>query len=170
MRLAVTLAFVSLVCGLVYFVFSHPSLDHLAELERELVSLQAQNDELAEHNESLERQIRALRDDPRLAQRRARESVGLARPDELIFQFEEPDEERAVRVRLGVDEDGMELAGRPVTLETLAGRLRALHDEMPQAALSVEVADQITPIERQRVVDIVEQSPLGPGRFDDEQR
>lgn len=168
MRLAVILAFVSVVCGLVYFVFSHPSLDHLDELEREFVDLQMQNDELAERNANLERQIRALRDDPRLAERRARESVGLARPDELIFQFDEPDETLAVQVRLNVDTEQIELAGRFIELEELSQQLDALHHEMPQAVLNVHIDEAVTPIERQRVVDIVEQSPMGPGRWEDD--
>ena len=167
MRLAVILIFVSVVCGLVYFIFSHPGLDHLEKLERELRALEAQNDALAAENEELERQIVALRDDPRLAERRARESVGLARPDELIFQFEEPDEDQVVRVRLNVSPDRLELAGEAIDLEELGDGLRALHEDMPHAVLSVEIDEDITPIERQRVVDIVAESPIETARWDE---
>lgn len=163
MRLAVILIFVSVVCGLVYFVFSHPGLEQLERLERELRSLEAQNEELAARNEDLEHQILALRDDPRLAERRARESSGLARPNELIFQFEEPDEAVAVRVRLEVGAERLELAGETVALEALDDELEALQQRMPQAVLEIHVDDEVTPIERQRVVDIVEESPMGPG-------
>ncbi len=167
MRLAVILVFVSVVCGLVYFIFSHPSLDELERIERELRALETQNQELATENEELERQILALRDDPRLAERRARESVGLARPDELIFQFEESTEEMSVRVRLNVASDGLELAGETVEIADLLDGLNGLHEEMPQAVLEVDVDPEVTPIERQRVVDIVEESSISATRWDE---
>ena len=161
MRLGVIVAFVGIVCGLVYFVFSHPGLDRLEELEREHRSLQAQNEALAAQNEDLEQQILALRDDPRLAERRARETVGLARPEELIFQFARPRKERTVRVRLTATSDSLEVAGEAVELAGLEQALRALHEEIPDARLAVSIADEVTPIERQRILDIVSASALG---------
>ena len=166
MRLAAILAFVTVVCGVAYFVFSHPSLERLDQLEREAAQLATQNQAMADRNQELERQIVALRDDPRLAERRARESAGLARPGELIFQFEEPDEEIRVRVRLRVDPDGMQLAGRAVELADLGATLEVLREEMPHAELTVGIDDEVGPIERQRVVDIVEASPMGPAKWE----
>ncbi len=168
MRLAAILAFVTVVCGVAYFVFSHPSLERLDQLEREAGQLATQNEAMADRNAELERQIVALRDDPRLAERRARETAGLARPEELIFQFEEPDKQVRVRVRLRVSEDGMQLAGRPVELAGLSASLEVLREEMPHAELTVRVDDEVGPIERQRVVDIVEASPMGPGSWEDD--
>lgn len=160
MRLAFVLAFTAVVCGLVYFVFSHPGLERLEKLERELGELEVRNEALAEENEELERQIVALREDPRLAERRARESVGMARPDELVFQFDEADENHSVRVWLKVEPEAMELAGRPVEIEELAGELESLHRQIPGAHLEVTVDEEVGPIQKQQVVDIVEESPL----------
>lgn len=168
MRLTVMLVFVTVVCGLVYFVFTHPSVDRIEELESELGDLEAQNEELEERNEDLERQITALRDDPRVAERRARESRGMVRPEELIFQFEEDDDPAAVQVPLKVGPERLELAGEILKMAELDARLVELADDLPRAELQVDVEDEVGPIERQRVVDIVEDSPLGPGQWDDE--
>ena len=169
MRLAVMLVFVTVVCALVYAIFTHPGVDRLEVLQAELDELQTQNRQLAERNDELERQILALRDDPRLAERRARESVGLARPGELIFQFEEDDEEVTMHVWLEVDDDELRLAGQPVELADLGEELEGLDTRLPTAALNVEVDDEVGPVERQRVVDIVEASPLGPGQWVDDE-
>ncbi len=167
MRLAVILIFATVVCGLVYFIMSHPNVDRLEQLEGELHELQAQNDELADRNRELERQILALRDDPRLAERRARESVGLARPDELLFQFNEPDDEQSVQVRLDVTAGALELAGRSAEISELDERLRRLHTELPGAHLTVRVGEEVGPVRRQQVVDIVDESPMAPAQFDE---
>ncbi len=168
MRLAIMLVFVTVVCGLVYFVLTHPSLDRLQELETELSHLEAQNQELADRNAELERQILALRDDPRLAERRARESVGMARPHELIFQFDEEDGPTSILVHLEVRAQGLELAGEEIEMAQLEDRLAGLAEELPGAELRVRVDESVGPIERQRVVDIVEASRLGPGKWEDE--
>lgn len=160
MRLAAILTFLALVCGIAYFVFSHPGLERLERLEREARHLSAQNDALAKENEELEEQILRLRDDPRLAERRARETVGLSRPDEIIFQFEEPDQELRVRVRLRATSERLELAGRPIELIQLSQALVTLRQEMPHAELSVLIDEDVGPIERQRILDIVEASPM----------
>lgn len=160
MRLAALLLFVAAVCGLGYYVFSHPGLDQLEELEGELAELEAQNEKLADRNAQLEREILALRDDPRLAERRARESVGLARPDELLVQFDEAEEETSLQMRLDVDPDGLELAGRSVGLGQLAGRLEKLHAQIPHATLRVEFDDEVGPIRRRQIREIVDDAPL----------
>lgn len=169
MRLAAILTFLTVVIGVAYFVFSHPGLDQLERMEHEARQLKAQNEALATRNQELESQILALRDDPRLAERRARETVGLSRPDELIIRFEEPGEAVRVRVRLRLSSEGVELAGRPVELSALPQALRTLREEMPQAELNVDIADGVGPIERQRVLDIIEASPMGANTGGDEE-
>lgn len=166
MRLAVLLLFVTILCGVAYYVFSHPNLGQLERLEGELARLSAQNEALARENEALERQIRALREDPRQVERRAREVAGLARPDELIFQFEEPDQAVAVRVRLKVESEGLEFAGQRIEAAELLAALGALREEMPHATLVVTVDEEVGPIERQRIVDIVDASPMAPARWE----
>ena len=171
MRLAVVLMFATVVCGLVYFVLTHPNLERLDELEMERDQLAAQNRDLAEQNDELERQILALREDPRLAERRARESVGLARPEELIFQFDASERHRIIEVGLEVGADGLMLAGEEVAIEALGDELEVLHRDIPEARLVVDVGDEVGPVERQRIINIVEASALGAEhRFDDEDR
>lgn len=166
MRLAILLVFVTILCGVAYYVFSHPNLEQLERLEGELAQLSAQNEALARENESLEQQIRALREDPRHVERRAREVAGLARPDELIFQFEEPDQAVAVRVRLNVAPEKIEFAGQPIELSRLADGLASLRAEMPNAVLTVTIDDEVGPIERQRIIDIVDASPMAPAKWE----
>lgn len=162
MRLLAILAFLTVVIGVAYFVFSHPGLERLERLEHEARQLAAQNDALANRNRELEEQILALREDPRLAERRARETIGLSRPDELIFQFEPLEERpRRVQVRLRVGPETLELAGRPVEIADLSQALRNLRDELPYGELQILIDDAVGPIERQRILDIVEASPMG---------
>lgn len=166
MRLAILLLFMTILCGVAYYVFSHPNLEQLERLDGELARLSAQNDALAQENAELEQQIRALREDPRHVERRAREVAGLARPDELIFQFEEPDQAVAVQVRLKVEPEKLEFAGQPIELADLGDALARLRSEMANATLTVSVSDDVGPIERQRIIDIVGASPMAPARWD----
>ncbi|RDV36984.1 hypothetical protein DV096_15850 [Bradymonadaceae bacterium TMQ3] len=168
MRLGVILTFAAVVCGLVYFVLTNPSVERLEVLRAEQAQLQEQNERLAEKNRKLEREIVALRDDPRLTERRARERVGLARPDEVIFQFEGPEETQRVQVRLRVDEQGTaELAGRPVAVGELGGALRELRQEMPHSELVVWISEEVGPLLHQQIIDVVDASPMAPARIEE---
>lgn len=138
-----------------YYVMNHPGLEKLDRLEGELAKLQAENETLAGENARLESQILALRDDPRLAERRARETAGLARPNEIIYQFEEPDAPLKVAVQLLVTTDGIELAGKRVALSDLAAALDELRVMVPGAQVDLDVKDGVDPIERQRIEDVV---------------
>ncbi|RAL20975.1 hypothetical protein DL240_14995 [Lujinxingia litoralis] len=168
MRLAAILTFVAVVCGLAYYVLTHPSVEKLEVLRGELAQLEEQNEHLADKNRRLEREIVALRDDPRLAERRARERVGLARPDELIFQFETPEEAPRVRVRLRVPQEGeAELAGKPVEIDGLAPALAELRQEMPHAELVVWISEDVGPLLHQQIIDVVDASPMAPARIEE---
>lgn len=147
---------VLILSGLTYYVMSHPNLEKVERLRGELDELRQENDDLARQNATLEQEIIALRNDPRLAERRAREAAGLARPGELIYQFEEPDEPLEVEVRLVVRSDAMELAGKTVTIDDLAGALGELRRELPGARIDVRFDEKVDPIRRQRVLDAVE--------------
>jgi cell division protein FtsB len=141
----------SITLGLVYFTWSHPSLPERDRLQHELTELQAQNTRMAGENVRLEAQIVALRDDPRLAERRARETAALARPDELIFQFDQPREERVIQVKLEVAPESLKLAGRPVTLEELPSAIAELRAQLPQAQILSSFHQDIPPAERARI-------------------
>lgn len=151
---------VLVLAGLTYYVMTHPSLDRLDHLRDELTKLQAENQKLADQNAQLEQKILALRDDPRLAERRAREAAGLARPGEVIYQFEEPEEPIQVAVRMLVTTDGVELAGKKVEVDDLKGALAELRRQLPGARIEVDVKDGVDPIRRQRIMDVVKAAEL----------
>ncbi len=54
-------------------------------------ALQSEVREMEKENGRLSTQIKALKNDPYYIEKQAREEFGLARPDEFIFQFQEPD-------------------------------------------------------------------------------
>ncbi len=160
-QLLLLFLFVGIVVSLAYFTLTHPSRDQATRLETDLVGLRAKNDKLAGENTRLERRVMALRDDPRLAERKARETSGLVRPDELIFQFRRPGTpERKVRVTLRLSAKKLELAGREVEPARLSTALEELHTQLPGAQLDVVFDPSAGPLDRQRVKDIVASSSL----------
>lgn len=144
---------------LTYVVLTHPNLDRVDHLRGELDKLEQQNHALAAENKRLEDTVKALRDDPRLAERRAR-AAGLARPGEVIYQFEEPEKPVAVEVLLNVRADSVELAGKTVALKELDAALAELKAQLPGASLKVAYKDDVDVILKQQVLDAVEASPF----------
>ncbi|MGM0558864.1 MAG: FtsB family cell division protein [Myxococcota bacterium] len=168
-KVALTLLVLAVISGAAYYVFTHPGLDRAERLEGEVAKLREENRELADKNERLEDRVVALKDDPRLAERKVRESIGFVRPDELIFQFEEPDEEIEVNVVLDVREDELELAGQKIRMADLAKSLDALREDVPTATLTVSFDEQADALRRQRVRDVVEDSALAPAEYEGEE-
>jgi cell division protein FtsB len=164
-RLGLTLLVLAVISGIAYYVFTHPSLDRAEQLQGEVEKLREQNRQLADKNDRLEKKVVALRDDPRLAERKARESSGLARPGEVVFQFEKPDEDVEVSVTLEVGVDSLELAGKKLHVDQLADALVALDKDVENARLSVEFAEEVDALRQQRVRDLVAGSPLAPAEF-----
>jgi len=146
-----------LLAGLAYAVFTHSNLDRVDHIRGELAKLEAQNQKLADENRRLEETIIALRDDPRLAERRARGS-GMARANEIVFQFEAPDTPTPIQAWLKVSPDSCELAGKNVSLQELSLALDALKEQLPGATLRVSFKDEVDAIQRQFVVDSIEAS------------
>lgn len=164
-KVALTLLVIAVISGAAYYVFTHPGLDRAERLEGEVQKLREENQKLADKNDQLEERVIALRDDPRLAERKVRESIGFVRPDELIFQFEKPDQEVEVNVVLAIEEDQFNLAGQKVRIADLAKSLEALREDVPRATLQVEFAKDVDALRRQRVRDIVGDSSLAPAKF-----
>lgn len=160
-HLTVVLLLMSIVSGLSYFVLTHPSRQEAERLRGDLARIQEKNQAVKQENTLLERQVVALRDDPRLAERRARESAGLARPGELIYQFEAPRRRAGVTVELRASADGvLRLAGETTAAAELPKRLKALHQALPDARLKVFIHAEINPLERQRIEDLLQASPV----------
>lgn len=146
---------VLVLASVTYFVMTHPSLEKMDHLTSELAKLKQENAKLAGQNAKLEEEILALRDDPRLAERRAREAAGLARPGEVIYQFSEPEQPIEVAVKMAVTVDGIELAGKAVAIDDLADALAELRRQLPGARVELDVADGVDPIRRQRIEDVI---------------
>ncbi len=148
------------ISALLYFVMTHDNLDKIEHLEGELQRLQHENDELAEENDGLRERVKALRDDPRLAERRARETASMARPNEVIYQFASKKKPQDIEVKLVVRPDGCELAGRNVACRELKGALDELREMIPNANVVLDFASDIDAIERQRVMDDLKASEV----------
>lgn len=162
-RIAITLAVVAVFSGLAYYVFTHPDRGRVEALRQEFEQLKRENDELARQNARLEREIVALRNDSRAARRRARRRGGLARPDEYVIQFGQDGGRAGLEVTLEVGPEEVRLAGEAVELKDLGGALEELARSLPESELTVEYADDVGPLRRERVRQAVQASPLGPG-------
>lgn len=165
-RLGLTLVVLAVISGIAYYVFTHPNLDRAERLQGEVQKLREQNRKLADKNERLEKKVVALRDDPRLAERKARESSGLARPNEVVFQFDKPKEDVEVSVELKVGTDSLELAGKKLQIDHLDQGLAALKKDVPRAHLTVRFDKDVDALREQRVRDTVADSALNPAEFD----
>jgi cell division protein FtsB len=66
-------------------VFGDRGILNLLQKRREVEALRAELDELRAENARLAAEITELRTSPRAVERRAREQLGLARPDETVF-------------------------------------------------------------------------------------
>ncbi len=66
-----------------------PAYEDVREVRVALKELRNEVRQLQQENLTLQRELEALRDDPILAERRARER-GLAMPGEIIYDFKEP--------------------------------------------------------------------------------
>ena len=148
------------IAGLGMFTVTHPNHDESKRLKRELAHIQAQNAELERQNAQLEVQVVALRDDPRLAQRRARAQARLAKPHELIFQFEPDRAPSAVSVTLHAGPGQILLAGKPLRPSEVTPALNQLHKRLPKVTLGVEFDPMLDEIAKQRIRDFVAASTL----------
>jgi cell division protein FtsB len=58
------------------------------ELRKTKVQLETQIREIEQDNAKLRGQLKSIKEDPFMKEKHAREDYGLAKPDELIFQYE----------------------------------------------------------------------------------
>lgn len=165
-HLTLTLVVTAVISAIAYYVLTHPTRDQAERLQTELAELEARNDEIRRQNQALREQVVALRDDPRLAERRARQSGGLVKPGELIFKFERPGQEATpVEVQLVARPGQLQLAGADVVPSHLPDALTDLREQLPGAQLQVVFDPKLGPVARQRVRDLVEGSPLAPATY-----
>ena len=86
-KIALALLVLGLLSYLPYHVVKHDSGQEYQRLKAEVENMKAGNERLREQNTRLRMRIDALRTDPRLLERQARERLLVARPDETILIF-----------------------------------------------------------------------------------
>ncbi len=92
-KIAMALFVLGLLTYLPYHVVKHDSRMEHKRLTVEVDNMKAGNEVLRRENERLRMRIEAIRSDPRLLERRARERLLMAHPEEKILVF--PKEEEA---------------------------------------------------------------------------
>lgn len=68
-----------------FIVFGERGLLELHRLNDEKAALERANGELRERNRALEREIKALKDDPAAVERLARERLGMVKDGEVVY-------------------------------------------------------------------------------------
>lgn len=79
----------------VHDIFGSHGLIAMRRTEAQLRELRGEIDRLNHENNDLNKQVQALRTDPKAVERIAREEMGLARPGEMIFKIPEQSQESA---------------------------------------------------------------------------
>lgn len=88
-RIAMALFVVALLTVIPYIFLKSDGPKEYARLQTEVERMRARNAELTQENAQLSDRLEVLRHNPRLIERQARERLHLARPDEVIFVFDE---------------------------------------------------------------------------------
>lgn len=156
-----TFAAIAIISSIAYYTVTHNNHKEVDRLQGEHAQLEQHNEVLRGQTVDLEQQVIALRDDPRLAERRARQAGGLAKPHELIYKFEDlSKKDVSVEVKLKISPRKLELAGKQVSTSDLPNSLAQLAQQVPNAHLEVVYDEALGPIARQRIQDIIAASPL----------
>lgn len=83
-----TLTLLGILYLTITIIFSDMGLIRYFELRKTKASLEAQVKEMEQGNEKLRSQLKSIKEDPFIKEKHAREDYGLAKPDELIFQYD----------------------------------------------------------------------------------
>ncbi len=78
--------------GIVYIImnglFGDMGFLRYLELRKTKVILETEIKGIEHENEQMKAQLKSIKEDPYIKEKHAREDYGLAKPDELIFQYE----------------------------------------------------------------------------------
>jgi len=66
-----------------------PGFERIRSAKKELLSLRKENERLKKENESIRREIEALKNDLFMIEEIARKELGLAKPGEVVYKFDE---------------------------------------------------------------------------------
>jgi cell division protein FtsB len=83
-----TLTLLSILYLIINVLFGDMGLIRYVELRKTKASLEAQVKEIEQDNKKLRSQLKSIKEDPFIKEKHAREDFGLAKPDELIFQYD----------------------------------------------------------------------------------
>jgi len=83
-----TLTLLSILYLIINVIFGDMGLIRYVELRKTKASLEAQVKEIEQDNEKLRSQLKSIKEDSFIKEKHAREDYGLAKPDELIFQYD----------------------------------------------------------------------------------
>jgi cell division protein FtsB len=84
----ITLSILTILYILFHIIFGEMGLIRYVELRKTKARLEAQVREIEQDNERLRTQLKSIKEDPYIREKHAREDYGLAKPDELIFQYD----------------------------------------------------------------------------------
>lgn len=87
LKLVLSFVFIIFVAFLIYQIFVQASSDTYVRLTNELAEIKAGNEVISNRNDLLRVRIDALRSDPRAIERKVRDELGMARPDEVIIML-----------------------------------------------------------------------------------
>ena len=88
-RPIVVAALVSISLGMVSALSPNSALNAWGRLQGQIAEYERLNQELEKENQALAMEISALSGNPKVLERAAREALGMVRPEEIIFNFEE---------------------------------------------------------------------------------
>lgn len=89
-RHARTILGLALLLLAIHDIFGSHGLLAMRRTQMQMQELRGQVDQLHRENSDLNKQVQALRSDPKAVERIAREEMGLARPGEMIFKLPDP--------------------------------------------------------------------------------
>jgi cell division protein FtsB len=89
-RNARTILGLALLLLAIHDLFGGHGLLAMRRTQMQMQELRGQVDRLHQENNDLNRQVQALRTDPKAVERIAREEMGLARPGEMIIRLPDP--------------------------------------------------------------------------------
>ena len=87
LRVALVIALAAFLLWVAKYLNENPVEQEIDRLSAEVQRLDDANDELRQRNDRYRTLVRGLREDPRVLDRRARETLGMSRDREVIIYF-----------------------------------------------------------------------------------
>ena len=82
-----------LILGLITF-FGENGILHLLRLKKEMGGIKEANLQLVKENEELKEEVRKLKQEKKYIEEIARKELGMVKEDEIIYQFESPNDKK----------------------------------------------------------------------------